>query len=395
MGFRPSFSSILDDLQELPFLTKDIVKERKSSLVSERFRSDDLDLDYTGGTTGTQTSFYRDHGCTVSRVGRQWGILELCGYRPGTRRALVWGVHSDLAATGTHRSFKQWFREFASNQESLCCTVMNEKVMADYYQRLHGFRPDVLYGYPSAMIQFGRFIQAQDLEPIRVKTIISTAERLTAARRTFLQKAFGGEVFNLYCTRDYGCIGFECEKHEGFHIDTESVFLEIINDGCRAAPGESGEITITDLLNHGMPFIRSRTGDMGALSPKPCECGCPLPLLKGLDGRATDLLYRPDGSIVAGLMMTDLFMDMPSIRFAQFVQENVRELDVFLVVTSEFSNEVEKEAIRQIRELIGWDTAIHIKRVPEIARNPRSGKYQEVICKIGRSDMLNGAESAI
>ncbi|PYO79956.1 MAG: hypothetical protein DMD63_02655 [Gemmatimonadetes bacterium] len=384
IGFRPSSSFTSKDLQQLPFLTKDIVREHKSTLVSERFRSDELDLSYTGGTTGTQTSFYLDHACAINRVGRQWGMLDLCGYRPGTRRALVWGVSDDLAQPGTRINLKRWFREYASSQEVLCCSVMNEEMLMDYHGRLLRFRPEVLYGYPYAITHLGRFIQEQGLEPIKVKTIVSTAERLTEVQRGFLQKVFGGEVFNFYCTREYGCIGFECRRHVGFHIDSESVFVEIIRDGRRADPGEPGEITITDLQNYGMPFIRSRTADFGSLSPQPCECGSPLPVLNGLDGRATDCIWRPDGSMVAGGTLADVFGDISSIRFSQFVQEKLNELDVFLVVTSGFSNETEKEAIRQVRELVGPEMAVNIRRVPEIARNPRSGKYQEVICKVNQ-----------
>ena len=88
--------------------------------------------------------------------------------------------------------------------------------------------------------------------------------------------------------------------------------------------------------------------------------------------------------MVAGGTLADVFGDISSIRFSQFVQEKLNELDVFLVVTSGFSNETEKEAIRQVRELVGPEMAVNIRRVPEIARNPRSGKYQEVICKVNQ-----------
>jgi len=352
--------------------------------MSERFRSDELDLSYTGGTTGTQTSFYRDHACTISRVGRQWGMLELCGYRPGVRRAMVWGVHDDLPQQSVRGSFKQWFRRYASSQETLCCVVMNEPKMMDYHQRLLRFRPEVLYGYPSALTQLGRFIEDRRLEPIRVKAVITTAERLSGANRRQLLRMYGGEVFNLYCTREHGCIGFECERHQGLHIDTGSVFLETIKDGRRVEPGQPGEIVITDLLNYGMPFIRSRIGDVGVRSPQPCECGSPLPVLKRLDGRSSDLLYRPDGSVVPGLMLTDLFKDLPSIRFLQFVQESVKQLDVLLVVTDAFSEQERTEVVREVRELMGDDIAVRVKLVDEIERNPRSGKFQEVICTVNR-----------
>jgi phenylacetate-CoA ligase len=240
------------------------------------------------------------------------------------------------------------------------------------------------------MVQFARFLQLNDLEPIHVKTVITTAERLSANQRRFLREAYGGEVFAIYGTREYGCVGFECAKHDGFHIDIESVFLEIVNDGKAAEPGESGEITITDLLNYGMPFVRSQTGDRGMLAAERCECGSPLPVLKALEGRVADVLHRPDGSMVAGLMLTDLFADLPAIEAAQFVQDNVNALDVLLVAKTGFSSAVEDQVRKQVREIMGETITINVCRVPEISRNPRSGKYQEVICRVGRPAEQNG-----
>lgn len=382
LGLNPVTDFTFEDLTRYPFLTKEIIGLHKTSLVSERFPRGKLDLSYTGGTTGTHTSFYRNHECTVSRFGRQWGILECCGYRPGMRRALVWGVHADLAEEPVHPSLKYRFREFGSAQETLPCTVIRDKAMLAYHARLKRFDPEVLYGYPNAIVELGEFIHRMGLSPVRVRKILTTAERLTDAQRKLLELRFGGEVINLYCTREYGSVGFECERHDGFHVDTESVFIEIICDGRRVQPGESGEITITDLLNYGMPLIRSRTGDRGLLSTEPCPCGSPLPLLKGLDGRVTDLIYRRDGSVVAGVMLVDLFMEIPTIERAQFVQERIGEMEINLVVTTDFSNEQEQLALREVRDLVGSDMTVHIRRVPDIARNPRSGKFQEVICKV-------------
>lgn len=385
-GFHPSSFAGLADLQRLPFLTKDIIKSSKHALVSTGFGEYELDLDYTGGTTGTQTSFYRDHACTVARFGRQWGILDRCGYRPGMRRGLVWGVHDDLPAAGLRGSLKRWFRCYATSQETLCCTVMSDTMIQEFYGRLRRFRPEVLYGYPSALAQFGRYIQAHDLESIRVRSIITTAERLSEVAREELGRLFGGEVFNLYCTREYGCVGFECAEHQGFHIDSGSVFVEIVDNGRPVQPGGAGEIVITDLLNYGMPFIRSRTGDIGALADEPCRCGSALPLIKSLDGRSSDLLYRPDGAVIPGLMLTDLFIDMPSIRYLQFRQEQVDRINVVLVVTPDFNALIQTEVERQVRTIMGNEISIQVRLVDEIERSPRSGKVREIVCTVGQAN---------
>jgi phenylacetate-CoA ligase len=382
-GFRPTSSLGFEDLQGIPFLTKEIVKKEKAALVSKVFPKKELDLSYTGGTTGTQTSFFLDHGCSVARLGRQWGMFELCGYKPGMRRALVWGVHDDLPA-GSRRGLRQWFRRYASSQEALGCTVMHEHLMRQFHGRLLRLRPQVMYGYPSALTEFGRFIEDQELEPIRVRTVITTAEHLSAVNRMQLGRLYGGEVFTLYGTREYGCIGFECARHEGLHIDVGSVAVEIVNDGRPAKAGQSGEIVITDLLNYGMPFIRSRTGDIGVLSPEPCACGCALPLLRSLDGRLSDVIYRPDGSPVPGLMLTDLFRELSAIRYLQFVQESKHELEIRLVVAGEFTEAMRAQVQREVRDIMGQDIAIHIRLVNDIERNPRSGKIREVISNVDR-----------
>jgi phenylacetate-CoA ligase len=382
IGFKPELLRQSEDIQKLPFLTKDIIENEKRRMISDKFVNDNLELSYTGGSSGTHTSFYRDRKATAERIGRQLGILELCGYSAGDRCGLIWGAHQDLGDTHSALTLKGRLRKFFEGKEVLDCSVMNSEIMRDYHEKLRQFNPSTLYGYPNAMSQFAIFIKDRRLSPIKVKTIICTAERLSEAQRALLQETFGGEVFNLYCTREHGCLAFECKKHSGFHIDIGSVHLEIISNGVPVKPGQTGEIVVTDLLNYGMPFIRNRIGDRGSLSTKPCDCGCNLPLLNNLDGRVTDLLYRPDGSTVAGVMLVDMFLDMPAIRAMQIIQERLDEVNLFLVVTEEFSKEIEKKAIQEITLYMGPGTRINMKIVPEIPRNPLSGKYQEVICKV-------------
>ena len=371
-----------EGIQKLPLLTKDIIEKDKNRMISKRFSPEDLELSYTGGSGGTPTSFYRDRKCTTQRIGRQLGILELCRYHVGDRCGLIWGAHQDLQNANARRGWKQQLREFANGTEVLDCSVMNYNKIKKYYERLKTFKPKVLYGYPNAMSQFANYVKENNLGKIKVNTIISTAERLSEDQRKLLQDVFEGEVYNLYCTREHGCIGFECRNHNGFHIDIGSVYLEIVSNGRTVNHGEVGDIVVTDLLNYAMPFIRYTIGDRGSISPEPCSCGCKLPILSRLDGRVSDMLYRPDGSLVAGIMLIDMFLDEPAIKNIQIVQDSLHEVDLFLVVTENFSKEIEEKVIYQMRSYMGEGIKINIKIVPEIPRNPISGKYQEVICKI-------------
>jgi phenylacetate-CoA ligase len=383
LGFTPTSATTAAELVALPLLSKDVIQRERARLTSQAFATDQLDPDCTSGTTGSRTAFYRDRGCRVARVGRQWGILEYCGYRPGDRRGLIWGVAADLSPRNAAQTLKARFRRFARANESIYCRVMSRDDMLDYHRRLRRFRPAVLYGYPNAVEQFARFIQRERLAPIEVRRIFCTAEQLREHQRTLFQEVFGAEVFNLYCSREHGCAGFECRRHRGLHIDAGSVLVEILKNGQPAQPGESGEIVITDLLNFGMPLIRYATGDLATRAIAPCDCGCPLPFIAGFDGRQSDILYRPDGSVVAGVLLSHLFMDLPSITLAQFVQEERASLDIYLVSEDGGSSHLHDAVIQETRPVMGPDVDIRVHFVADIPRNPRSGKFQQVISKAG------------
>src|SRR4029434_8165867 len=91
---------------------------------------------------------------------------------------------------------------------------------------------------------------------------------------------------------------------------------------------------------------------------------------------------NPDGSTVSGLMLSDSFMDLPGLRLLQFVQNSLFRLDVNVVTTTDLSSEVKQAMIHEVRELVGSEMDIVINRVPDLPRNPRSGKHREVICNI-------------
>ena len=391
IGFTPPPVMTLDDLRTLPLLTASDIRERKTDLMSESVPEHARHFDFTGGTTSTHTSFARDDECRVARFGRQWGILQHLGYSPGDRRGLIWGSHADLGDDSAAFRAKRWLRRFASADEAICCTVMSRDDMLAYHRRLRVFRPRVLYGYPNAIEQFATFILGERLDPITVSRVFCTAERLTERQRVLFQRVFDGEVFNLYCSREHGCVAFECSAHRGFHVDTGSVIVEILRDGRPAKSGESGEIVITDLLNTAMPFIRHATGDRGTFSAEACGCGCALPTIHGLDGRISDMLYLPDGRCIAGVMLPDLFMDIPELTHAQFIQQTITSLDVNIVVKPGTSPEIRNRLLPEIRSIVGDEIAISIHFVADIPRNPRSGKYQEVICRIQPSSGAPGA----
>ena len=383
VGFDGAARNAAQSLTALPLISKETVRAHRETLRSQAYSDEQLETAFTGGTTTTPTRFYRDRDCRIVRMGRQWGVLERCGYRRGMRRALVWGVRADLPLAAASWNFRQALRRFAENQDVLACATITERDLAVFYQRLQESRPPVMYGYPSALAELATYILESHLAPLRGSTTITTAERLTETQRRLFEKAFGGEVFNLYCSREHGCIGFECSRHHGLHIDAESVLVEITRDGATLGPGHRGEITITDLVNRGMPMIRHVTGDIGQLVVEPCACGSHLPLLVGLSGRDVDVIYTPEGRRIPGVpLLLELFGDIAAIRSVQFVQDAIESVEVRMVAPNGLSEADEQRARAELRRHLGEVIEIRIRVVPSIDRSPTSGKIREIVSNI-------------
>lgn len=117
-----------------------------------------------------------------------------------------------------------------------------------------------------------------------------------------------------------GCIGIECDIHNGYHVTTPHIVLEIIdpNTGAVLEPGEIGEIVVTCLLRYDTPLLRYRTQDLGYIDLDPCPCGVTLPRLY-LRGRKVDQITI-QGTPFSPFYLEEFLMRLPEVgNWFQFV----------------------------------------------------------------------------
>ena len=118
-------------------------------------------------------------------------------------------------------------------------------------------------------------------------------------QREFLEETFGGKVFNRYGCREISLLASECERHTGMHVNSDAVIVEI--EPVAGMPENVGRVLVTDLLNRSMPLIRYEIGDFASWVDGPaCPCGRSLPRIAQIEGRSTDFLRLPDGTLISG-----------------------------------------------------------------------------------------------
>jgi phenylacetate-CoA ligase len=120
------------------------------------------------------------------------------------------------------------------------------------------------------------------------------SERWGEGMRARMRELLGLEVFDIYgLTELYGPgTGIDCRLHQGIHYWDDYYLIEIIDpeSGRVLPPGEEGEIVLTTLRKEAMPLLRYRTRDISRLVPGECGCGSPHPRIARLVGRSDDMV---------------------------------------------------------------------------------------------------------
>ncbi|HSB97402.1 MAG TPA: hypothetical protein VLC91_13180, partial [Spongiibacteraceae bacterium] len=239
----------------------------------------------TGGSTGQPVRIKKNPEALARERAATWRAYEWAGIGPGDPQGRFWGVpHSQ-----SNRS-KSKIIDLIANRKRISAFDLTPESLTAYYHTLRKFRPKYLYGYVSAINALAMHVQARDLPKIPgLISVITTSEILTPAIRSTIQKAFGVPVFNEYGCGEVGSIAHECEQG-GMHIMSDNLYVQV-----DAAAGAAGEIIVTDFFNSAMPLLRYRLGDFATLDTESCACGRTLPKLKGIHGRAYDLVKTASG----------------------------------------------------------------------------------------------------
>ncbi len=208
---------------------------------------------------------------------------------------------------------------------------------AEQLDWLERMRPDYVMTYANDLWAVAEVARRRGGSPLRFKAFVSAGEMLEAAARTAIAEAFGCQVIDVYGSREFGPLAFECPVGTGYHVCSESVLFELLDDaGKPVGPGEEGRVVVTSLYNFAMPFIRYDLGDYAVAGDAPCPCGRGLPTIKRVAGRARHLFVMPDGSRMwprVGMLWEPLTRMLP-YREVQLVQTAVDALEVRYIPAS-------------------------------------------------------------
>jgi phenylacetate-CoA ligase len=300
--------------------------------------------------------------------GRAWA-----GWRPGDRQALIWGHAGDLQGYAGLRARLQ--NALYLRMLFLDSFDMNERVILEFRERLVRHRPTVVAGYARALALVAQLLGERGLAVPAPRGVISAAESLSDEDRSLIEGAFGCRVYDRYGSREFGVVAQQCAETGGLHLSAERLIVEVLDpQGRPCPPGVLGEITVTDLGNLVMPFIRYRTGDLAVLASGPCPCGRTLPTLARVLGRTSDVLVGRNDRLVACPGPTFFTAGTGGVQQLQILQAADGAITLVVVRSGEWREESAEALRARMRSLLG-DIAVSVRFAEEIPSAP-SGKYR-------------------
>lgn len=370
----------LDRFSGLPFLTKNILRDR-----FEELKSDDLDQrswykNTSGGSTGEPVTFIQDREYSEKGNAKTiWGS-RIAGKDICDPEVKLWGSERDLLE-GTE-GLRAKVGNFIRNEKLLNSFKMSESDMTDYIRQINRMHPKIVVAYVQSAYELSRFSLERSIPIESVGAIITSAGTLYPFMRELISDAFHAPVFDRYGSREVGNIATECDKHLGLHVNMETQLVEVIDEKGDPCPsGRQGEIVVTSLINYAMPLIRYRIGDMGIWADGECACGRGLALLERITGRTVDVFSTKSGSKVDGEYFTHLIYFKDWVEKFQFIQE---KLDLIKVKIKTKDKPIDKDIVEmedKIRFVMGQSCKIEFEFVEDIPVLG-SGKYRYTISNV-------------
>jgi phenylacetate-coenzyme A ligase PaaK-like adenylate-forming protein len=260
--------------------------------------------------------------------------------------------------------------------------------VGDLVDSLNAFGPEGLSAYPSTAALLAERQLAGKLR-IAPQMIFTAGEVRTPEMEERIVAAWSRRPFNNYGATEIGGYGaVECDRHAGLHLFEDQVLLEVVDDEYRPVPdGEAGtRLLITNLYNRTQPLIRYELNDLVTVSPDPCPCGRPFPLLKSIDGRSDDVLEMPatDGGTakVHPLTLRSPLGGIAALSEYRIVY-GAGELRIEAVLNGgaddeQIRRDIEARLGTALKEGGAQAPPIRVESVTAIPRHPHSGKHKVV-----------------
>jgi phenylacetate-CoA ligase len=298
----------IEDIRRFPIVTKAELQARADDFLSSEFQKNQLHCSRSSGMTGEPTVTYFDEGswllCKYALKARR----VLSAIRVARQRVLI--ISDEAAPDESGAAVPRLGAFFLDIRGIRLGGDLSEEV-----RKVVSFRPTVVYAFPSYLAALADAAVQANIEIPKVPLIYTSSEVLTSTARASLERAYGGRVIDIYGSTEFKEVAVQCEQGR-YHVNFESVHVESHDSGDGLA-----RLLVTTLVNKAMPLIRYQLGDTGKVESAVCACGRHSEHLVDLQGRLSDMLVFPDGTVLSPYLVEAVVEQHPTVKHFRIVHE--------------------------------------------------------------------------
>jgi len=287
-GVNPDDIRTLDDLKNLPFTTREDLRDNYPFGLFAVPMSSVVRMHASSGTTGQSTVV----GYTKRDIETWSELMARCFAAAGvTRNDIVhnaYGYGLFTGGLGAH---------YGAEKLGASVIPMSGGNTKRQIVILQDFGPTAICCTPSYALTLAEAgaEMGVDMRSLKLRVGILGAEPWSEKMRLEIENKLNIMALNIYGLSEVigPGVSMECaEGREGMHIFEDHFIVETIDpdSGDVLPPGEQGELVFTTITKEAFPLIRYRTRDISRISTAPCRCGRTFVRMERVSGRSDDML---------------------------------------------------------------------------------------------------------
>ena len=373
--FKLEPSTVYEDINEFPVITKDIINADYDSFVNKNGHAGKKYK--TGGTSGKTTHIIRDKNEVIHSANEYFN--RIAGVYPGICRLLIRRAESVYFSSNPHDV------SYESNPLTRTYIVspayMDQERLELLYSVYSHKKPKIIMGITDPVYRFAKYIIEYNLKSYPVESILLGGQTMLPKYRETIEKAFGTKnLYDRYGATEFGILGHQCDHFEGLHYIPLIHYIEVVdNDFNEVETGKPGQFIVTNLWKREMPLIRYQIDDFAVLTDKECSCGRGFPMIKCFEGRRIESVVSPKHTYMTPLPFFEIMSEFTNVD--DFLIEQHAENSVtfkLLMKHGEFSLVQQLALRKEINRYLDYPMKLQIEYIDEIIPLP-NGKIMRVM----------------
>ncbi len=386
IGLHPEDIRSVDDLNRLPFTTKQDLRDNYPYGLFAVPMSEIVRIHASSGTTGKPTvvGYTRKDLSTWSEVIAR--TLTSAGAHKHDVVHIAYGYGLFTGGLGLH---------YGSEKIGATVIPVSGGNTKRQLQIMHDFGSSVLACTPSYALYLAEALEEENINrnELKLRVGVFGAEPWTENMRKEIEEKWKIKAIDIFGLSEIigPGVSSECIYQKGLHVNEDHFIPEII-DPVTLNPlseGTEGELVFTTITKEGLPLLRYRTRDLTSLNYEPCKCGRTLVRMHKCNGRSDDMLIIRGVNLFPSQIETVLLEMSETKPHYLIIVDRVNNLDTlevqvevepefFMDRISEFQN-LTRKIQHHIESATGLGVNVKLVEPKTIERS--EGKAKRVIDK--------------